>query len=290
MSDTPELLVHIAHGVQWLTLNRPSRRNALSRSLYADLLAQLQAAASDPQVAVVVLTGAGTAFCAGGDVARMQGAPQLDSTSQTEPATPAARADAMRARTRIVELLHEMPKPTIAMMRGASVGAGLSLALACHLRYADETAFMRTGFINAGVSGDFGVHYFLPRLVGAAKARELMLTSPRIPANEALALGLVHALFSPEDLAPAVTRVAQSLAAGPQPATAHMLRNIADGMHLSLARVLDQECIRHVACTDSADHAEAVRAFMEKRRPVFTSHSTQGVQAPTVPSQNKESA
>jgi 2-(1,2-epoxy-1,2-dihydrophenyl)acetyl-CoA isomerase len=248
-----------------LTLDRPERRNALSLALYEALLAALQAAAGDADVGAVVLTGAGQAFCAGGDVARMAGVAEAPPVSFEE------KMRGLRRRAGISELLHTMPKPTIAMVRGAAVGAGLSLALACDLRYADTTARLRTGFVNVGLSGDFGGHYFLPRLVGMAKARELYLTSPMLDASAAQSLGLLNAVFEPDALESAVMEVAGRLADGPRTAIAHIKGNLNDAPHLALGEMLDRECWRHVRCAQTADHREATRAFVEKRPPRFGS-------------------
>nr|WP_255701708.1 enoyl-CoA hydratase [Bordetella sp. LUAb4] len=284
-----------------LTLNRPQRRNALSPALYAALLTALRTAADDDGVGAVVLTGAGSAFCAGGDVARMAAVAAVggsangrDDSGAVVSANGAAISDAsaggdtsvgaavtpalsfeqkiagLRRRTEICELLHTMPKPTIAMMRGPAVGAGLSLALACDLRYADDTARLRTGFVNVGLSGDFGGHYFLPRLVGMAKARELYLLSPMLDAQAALGLGLLNAVFQPEALEAEVMGIAQRLAAGPRTAIAHIKANLNDAAHLSLPDMLDRECWRHARCAETPDHREAAAAFVEKRPPRFS--------------------
>lgn len=263
MSQEQELIVRQEGGVLWLTLNRPERRNALSLSLYEALLGALDAAADDRSVGAVVLAGAGPAFCAGGDVARM------NRQADTPAPSPAERIAAMRGRTRIVERLHGMAQPTIAMIRGAAVGAGLSLALACDLRYGDGSARLRTGFAGVGVPGDFGGHYFLPRIVGPAKARELYLLSPMLSAAQAAALGLLNAVFDADRLEAEVGAIARALADGPQPALARIKANLDDGLRLELPDLLDRECARHVECADSPDHKEAVRAFMEKRPPVF---------------------
>lgn len=252
-------------GVLVLTLDRPERRNALSLPLYDALLDALRAAADDNEVGAVVLTGAGPAFCAGGDVARMAG------SAGTPPPPFESRVRALRRRTGICELLHTMPKPTIAMIRGPAIGAGLSLALACDLRYADTTARMRTGFVNVGLSGDFGAHHFLPRLVGMAKARELYFTSPMLDAGAALSLGLVNSVFEPDALEAAVMDVASRMADGPRTAIAYIKENLNDSPNLTLGEMLDRECWRQVRCTETADHREAARAFVEKRPPRFGS-------------------
>lgn len=263
MSQEPELIVRMDNGVLWLTLNRPERRNALSPTQYEALLSTLERTAHSPAIGAVVLTGAGSAFCAGGDVARMNR--QADAPSPS----PAERIAAMRVRTRIVEYLHGMPQPTIAMIRGAAVGAGLSLALACDLRYGDPSARLRTGFAGVGVPGDFGGHYFLPRIVGPAKARELFLRSPMLSAAQAAALGLLNEVFDTDRLDVEVDAIARALADGPRPAMGYIKANLNDGLRLPLSELLDAECARHVECVDSPDHKEAVRAFAEKRAPVF---------------------
>ena len=181
MALEQELIVRLEAGVLWLTLNRPDRRNALSPALYEALRDALEAAGRDPAVGAVVLAGAGGAFCAGGDMDRMR------RQAESAPPSPAQRIAAMRGRTRIVEYLHGMPKPAIAMIRGAAVGAGLSLALACDLRYGDASARLRTGFIGAGVPGDFGGHYFLPRIVGLQTA---LVESPVVGVCALLGAGI----------------------------------------------------------------------------------------------------
>lgn len=261
-AESPQLIRDSRDGVLVLTLNRPERRNALSPELYEELLEALRTAATDPDVGAVVLTGAGGAFCAGGDVARMAGASQ-------EALSFEQRVARLRHRAGITELLHTMPKPTLAMIRGAAVGAGLSLALACDMRFADPTALLRTGFLNVAVPGDFGAHYFLPRLVGMAKARELYLTSPRLDAQSALALGLLTRVVEADALAAATIGLATSLAHGPRAAIGYMKRNLNDALHATLPQVLDAEAWRHVRCTETEDHREATRAYVEKRTPSF---------------------
>ncbi|WP_144640379.1 enoyl-CoA hydratase-related protein [Bordetella genomosp. 13] len=276
--DTEHVLLSTRQdGVLWLTLNRPQRRNALSRELYAALLDSLQAAQSDDGIGAIVLSGAGEAFCAGGDVARMNAAagdPAAGDPAAGGPAagapvpaeSPQSRAAALRNRTRIVELLHEGDKLTVAMIRGPAVGAGLSLALACDLRYGDGSARLRTGFIDVGVSGDFGGHYFLPRIVGPARARELYLCSPMLDAARAESLGLLHAVYPAAELEQRVSEIAGKLARGAAPATALMKANLNLAEHAGLQQVLQAEAERHVRCVDSADHKAAVRAYAERRK------------------------
>lgn len=257
-----ELLSCLRDGVLTLTLNRPDRRNALTPELYRSLLAVLAEAARDAEVGAVVLTGAGTAFCSGGDVARMAGA-------QAAPPAMEERIADLRERCAISELLHGMPKPTIAMMRGGAAGAGLSLALACDMRIADTSVRLSTSFVAVGLSGDFGGHYFLPRIVGPAKARELYLGAAKVDAAEALRIGLVNQVVEPEQLEEQVARIAAAMAAGPRAAIGYIKQNLNQSMHMTLPEVLDMEAIRHARCIETGDHREALAAFVEKRPPRF---------------------
>ena len=181
-----DLLELLKDGVATLTMNRPERLNALSRPMLEAMLEALPRLAEDPAVGVVVLTGAGRAFCAGGDVKAMA------EGSESGEGVLEEKAQALRSRMEISRWLHEMPKPTIAMVRGAAAGAGLSLALACDLRIASDTARFGTAFARVGYPGDFGGSFFLTRIVGTAKARELYFTADMLDAREALALGLAN--------------------------------------------------------------------------------------------------
>src|SRR5215813_11707911 len=191
MSD---LLEAVADGVATLTLNRPEKLNAMSTAMLEALLEALPRLADDQGVGVVVLTGAGRGFCAGGDVRAMAEGREFAGDTLEE------KASALRSQMEVSRWLHEMPKPTIAMIRGPAAGAGLSLATACDLRIASTTAIFTTAFVKVGFSGDFGITYFLTRLVGTAKARELMFLSDKIEATEALRIGLVSRVVPDEAL------------------------------------------------------------------------------------------
>ena len=260
--DTPQLMTSVLDGVLVLTINRPERRNAMSPEIYAAMLDALTRAIDDKDIGSIVLTGAGSAFSAGGDVARMAGA-------TTEELSYEQKITRLRGRARISEMLHTMDKPTIAMIRGPAVGAGLSIAMACDMRFADTSARLGTAFLNVGLSGDFGGHYFLPRLVGMAKARELYLTTPILNAQESLSIGLLNQVLEPDFLEPTVMSIARKLAQGPRTAMAYMKQNLNNAMHASLANVIDGESWRHIRCTETADHKEATQAYVEKRTPIF---------------------
>jgi 2-(1,2-epoxy-1,2-dihydrophenyl)acetyl-CoA isomerase len=258
MSD---LIETIEDGVATLIFNRPDRMNALSTPIMEGLLLGLPRLADDPAVRVVVLTGAGRAFCAGGDVKSM--------AEGGERRSPAEATAHLRSRMEVSRILHELPKPTIAMINGPAAGAGLAFALACDLRIAGASARLVTAFVRVGFSGDFGGSYFLTRLVGTAKARELYFTGRPVDAEEALSLGLVNRLVPDDQLATVTMELAQSLAHGPAIALSLMKRNMNCAESGGLAELLDMEAAHQVQTGRTEDHREAAKAFVEKRAPIF---------------------
>ena len=255
------LIEAISEGVATLTLNRPDRLNALSTPIMEGLLEALPRLARDTGVGVVVLTGAGRAFCAGGDVKSM--AERSAERSMEEAVIH------LRGRMEVSRLLHEMPKPTIAMVNGPAAGAGMSLALACDLRIAAQSARFVSAFANIGFSGDFGGSYFLSKLVGTGKARELYYTADPLDAAQALALGVVNRVVPDAELVDATMQLAQKLARGPRIALALMKQNFNAAENGTLAQLLDLEARHQVATGRTDDHREAARAFVEKRAPKF---------------------
>jgi len=260
---TEDLLEAITDGVAVLTLNRPARLNAMSRPMLDGLLEALPRLAEDPEVGVVVLTGAGRGFCAGGDVKAMAEGTELGGVTLEE------RAQALRSRMEVSRWLHEMPKPTIAMVRGAAAGAGLSLAMACDMRMAGDSARFGTAFARVGYSGDFGGSFFLTRLVGTAKARELYYTAELLDAQQALALGLVNRVIPDARLAEETMVLASRLARGPRVAFRYMKRNMNAAESGALKELLDLEAWHHTRTGMTEDHREAAKAFVDKREPVF---------------------
>ena len=257
----PELLETIEDGVAVLTFNRPERLNALSTPIMEGLLQGLPRLAGDPNVRVVVLTGAGRGFCAGGDVKSMAEGGKTQSEAEA-----AAR---LRSRMEVSRLLHELPKPTIAMINGPAAGAGLALALACDVRFAAQSAKLVTAFVNVGFSGDFGGSWFLTRLVGTTRARELYFTGRAVEAEEALQLGMVNRVVADDRLAAETLAFAAGLAKGPAVALGLMKRNLNIAEVGGLAELLDAEAAHMVRTARTEDHREAARAFVEKRKPVF---------------------
>lgn len=262
---TQELLETIENGIATLTMNRPEARNALTREMMSALTEALPRLGADPAVRAVVLTGAGGAFCSGGDVKnfakRAAGTAAQMSFDQ--------QVTDLRARMEVSRHLHEMPKPTLAVIPGAAAGAGLSLALACDLRIAADDAKLTTAFAKIGLAGDFGGSYFLNHLVGAAKARELYFTGRVVRADEALQLGMVNRIVPVAQLAEAARAWAQELAALPTVAIGYMKRNLNLGLRASLSDVLDTEAIHMIRTFETEDHKGAAAAFVEKRAPQF---------------------
>ena len=257
----PDLIETVEDGVATLTFNRPERMNALSTPIMEGLLHGLPRLAGDPAVRVVVLTGAGRAFCAGGDVKSM-----AEGGEERSAAEATAR---LRARMEVSRILHELPKPTIAMINGPAAGAGLAFALACDLRIAGASARLVTAFVKVGLAGDFGGSFFMTRLAGTAKARELYFTGRPVDAEEALSLGLVNRVVADDQLSDATMELARSLAQGPQVALSLMKRNMSCAESGGLAELLDTEAANMVLSARTEDHREAAKAFVEKRAPAF---------------------
>lgn len=253
-------------GIATLTLNRPQVRNATLPATFEHLLTALTRLAMDPRVRLVVVTGAGDSFCAGADLKALSAA----TTPRGPVADAGERAHGLRARMEVVRLLHEMPKPTLAVIRGPAYGAGLSLALACDLRIAADDARLCTGFARVGLSGDYGGSYFMTHLVGPALARELYFTARVVDAEEALRIGLVNRMVPVERLDEAAREWAQELASAPTVALGFMKANLNLALEGTLAQTLDCE-VGHIArCVGTDDHREAMAAAVEKRRPRFT--------------------
>ncbi|MCU0921898.1 MAG: enoyl-CoA hydratase [Burkholderiaceae bacterium] len=260
-----DLIESFEAGIATLTMNRPEARNAFTREMMDALSEALPRLAVDPAVRLVVVTGAGNAFCAGGDV---------KSFAKNVAGAPAAlsfdtKVTDLRARMEVARWLHEMPKPTLAVIPGAAAGAGLSLALACDLRIAAADAKLTTAFSKIGLSGDFGGSYFLNHLVGAARAREMYFTGQVISGAEAERIGLVSRAVPAAQLPEAARAWAAELAALPTVAVGYMKRNLNTGLRGSLSDVLDAEALHMIRTFETEDHKGAAVAFVEKRSPSF---------------------
>jgi enoyl-CoA hydratase/carnithine racemase len=263
-TGTGELLCEIRDRVARITLNRPEARNALSDRLTPALRRMIKQCGDDPGVGALLITGAGNAFCAGGDVKGM------GSNATKAEMTVEQRVAELRTRQRtLTGALVAVRKPTIAALPGPAAGAGLALALACDIRIAAESAIMATGYVRIGLTGDYGIAWLLTRLVGTSRARELMFLSERIDARRCETLGLVNRVVPDVELAGAAFELAKSLAEGPSIALAYMKDNLDHAVTSNFLQSMDQEADHMVRAARTTDHKEAVQAFIGKRKPAF---------------------
>ena len=264
-TDVVHLAVSDRFGI--ITLHRPDRRNALHQDMYAPIKKALAEFATDDDVSCIVVTGAGAGFCAGGDV--RDGRPR---DRNAPPPTVDEGAARLLDNAQVSRLLHESPKLTIAAVNGAAVGAGLSIALACDLRIIAPSAKLTPGWGRLAFSGDFGGTWFLTRLVGPAKALELLVANTTLGADDALRLGLVNHVADITDadaFEPAWRAWAAPFAGASRDAVALMKANIRQALVEPLATALVDESRRMVQSGRTLDHKEAVRAWLDKRDPDF---------------------
>ena len=271
MADEQELLVRNRDGVLYLTLNRPDKLNALSDAIISGLLDSLRKAASDDTVGAVVLTGAGRGFCAGGDIGRMR---ERNENAQAavggnHSVSLDRRIAGLRRSEEVSLLLHEIAKVTIAAVNGPAAGAGFSLCLACDIRIASDQARMGTAFARVGYSGDFGGSYFLTKIVGTAKARELYFTADMLTAEEALKEGIVNRVVPAGSFADEVHAFARRIASGPRVAYSYMKANLNAAESSDVRSMLEREALGQSLTGLTEDHKEAVKAFLDKREPKF---------------------
>ncbi|NKB98576.1 MAG: enoyl-CoA hydratase [Pseudomonadales bacterium] len=264
---TDDCLAHIEDNVAVITLNRPEARNAMSGGMTQGLAKALEQAETDPEVRAVVVTGAGGAFCAGGDVKGMASGGEGGGRA----ATLDERIHAQRLNQRATAgRMHLMPKPVLASLPGAAAGAGLALALAADMRIMSENAFITSAFAKVAFSGDYGGSYFLSQLVGQGKAREIYFLSDRVTSDECLRIGIANQVVPADELEAATIALARRLAEGPPVAYRYMKENfnrIAQGA--GALDCLDLEATHHVHAGLTDDHKNAARAFVEKTQPVF---------------------
>ena len=256
------LLYGVENRIATLTLNRPERLNALGDTLREDLCDAVARSAADPDVGVLVITGAGRGFCSGGDVKAMS---EREKSAVAPP--PSERWTPLR--DRIILAMRNCPKPVIAAVNGAAAGAGMNLALACDLRIASTAAKFSQAFVKRGLTPDWGGSWFLPRLVGTAKACELIFSGEPIDAAEALRLGIVNAVVAHEALMTETYQLARKIADGPAVAIQLAKRAIYHNQDVDLRAGLEFETFAQGLCRETEDSKEGVRAFVEKRAPVF---------------------
>ncbi len=257
MSD---LLYDVSDKIATITLNRPDKLNAFTRPMLDAWVTALGEAQADDNVNVIIVTGSGRAFCSGGDVGRMKdGKP-----------TPLENKDQLWAGVhRVPKTLEAMDKPVIAMVNGLAVGAGMGMCVMCDVRIASDEARFSTGYVRVGLVPGDGDTYFLPRLVGAAKALELLWTADFIDAQEALRLGIVNRVVPAGDLAQQTRAFAEQIASGPQVPIRMIKRLVYQSLRLDLRTHLDLVSSHMAIVRETTDHAEGVAAFKEKRPPKF---------------------
>ena len=256
------LLYEVKERIATLTLNRPERLNALGDTLRDELLDAVTRAGADVGVSAIVITGAGRGFCSGGDVKSMS---ERNEAAQA----PAPHERFAPLRDRIVLAMRDCPKPVIAAVNGAAAGAGMNLALACDMRIASTAAKFSQAFVKRGLAPDWGGSWLLPRVVGTAKACELIFTGEAIDAAQALALGIVNAVVAPEALMAETYTLARKIADAAPIAVQLSKRAIYHNEAVDLRAGLEFESFAQNVCKDTEDYREGVKAFVEKRAPVF---------------------
>ncbi len=269
-TGTEELLCRLEDRVAIITLNRPKKKNALSDHLTPALRQTLLDLETKREVGCILITGSGDAFCAGGDIGGMGGNASKDEEVSERP-TAEERVRALIHKQETLTLrLADHAKPTIAALPGVAAGAGLCIALACDIRVACRSAFVTTAYRNIGFSGDYGGSWLLTQLVGPSKAKELFFTGRRVQSDEALSLGIFNNVFEDATFENEALTMAKQIASGPPIAIAFMKEHINRAVTGDLRSNLAMEADRLIRCAATSDHKEAVKAFMEKRTPVFT--------------------
>ena len=267
-TGTEHLLCDIDDGVATFTLNRPDKKNALGNELTPALRQGLLDLELRADVRCIMITGAGDAFCSGGDISGMGGGDAA--ADQVKPTQADQVRNLQHGQNTLTLRMQQLEKPLLAALPGAAAGAGFSIALACDLRVASESAFVITAFRNIGVSGDYGGSWNLTQLVGAAKAKELYFLSERLTASEAQALGIINRVFPDDSFRTDALAFAKRIAHGPTTAIRFMKKNINFAATQNLAATLDLEAEHMVRAFQTDDAREAIRAFQQKQKPEFS--------------------
>jgi 2-(1,2-epoxy-1,2-dihydrophenyl)acetyl-CoA isomerase len=268
MSGAADVLHDQVGAVAVISLNRPDRLNAMNLSLMERLRAALSTAAHDTSTRCVVVRGSGRSFCAGGDAVVTAG--RRERASASSPGAALTEAEQMlRRHAESIEIIVEMPKPVLAALRGDVVGGGLALALAADLRLVSETLKLRVGYLRAGLSGDFGISYLLPDLVGGGVARRLSLLDEVVDATRALELGLATEVVRDDELDDRTMELASELASGPTLAIARLKENFIFARRNGLSEAIRNEALGQRLISLTEDAAEAITAFRERRQPNF---------------------
>jgi len=259
MASSDKLLITLENGIKRITFNRPERRNSVDVETI-ELLHQAIRASANDESRVIILTGAGDSFCAGAD---------LQATSDSDIKSIDVTASLREYTNPTILAMRSLAKPLIARVHGHAVGVGCNYALACDILIASEQAKFGQVFVKIGLMPDGGSTFFLPRTVGYAKAFELMATGDIISARDALALGLVNSVLPVEELDATVSAMAARLATAAPIALRKIKQGLNHGLNSDLASALDFEAVNQGECFQSADFAEGVKAFLEKRKASF---------------------
>jgi 2-(1,2-epoxy-1,2-dihydrophenyl)acetyl-CoA isomerase len=260
MASFDTLLYEVDGGVARLTLNRPEQMNGMTNQMVREARDALELAAGDASLRVLVLTGAGKAFCPGADLKHFSSGGADERLTSRE--------------FKVTTLLHEIPAVTVAAINGACAGAGMGWALACDLRVMTASAKLNTAFLDVAVAGDMAIPWSLPRIVGAARARELSFIPGRIDSETAHRIGLVARVFSDDSFAQSTEDLLTALLEKSPMALLGLKQSYLAAERMTFADFVDYEAERHLKIASSADTAEAFRAFVEKRKPVFGGGST----------------
>ncbi len=261
MTPYESVIVEVADGIGTITLNRPDKLNAFAGRMRQEIAEAVRVMAEDAAARVIVITGAGRAFCAGADIGYMQ-----ELTARNDVDGFRALVEAGRE---VVTTIRGTPKPVVASLNGPAAGGGANLALSCDFRIASDRASIGQTFNRIGLHPDWGGTFFLPRLVGVAKALELIFSAEMVPAEEALRIGLVNRVVPHEQLAAETRAVATMLAAKPPLALALAKRAVYASDAAGLSEMLDVELEHQLACFQSEDAKEGLAAFLDKRAPRF---------------------
>jgi 2-(1,2-epoxy-1,2-dihydrophenyl)acetyl-CoA isomerase len=260
----PVVLEALHNRVLTVTLNRPEAKNAINTDVVPLLNDILERAEANPEVGAIVLTGSGDTFCVGGDVKSMSA-----TTSYSEHEL----LGRLHFSANVVLKLHRMSKPTIAFVRGAAAGGGLAFALACDLRYGDDTAKLAYAYSKIALAGDFAANWLLEKLLGTTRAREFCFFAPVVKANEAVDMGLLTRVFPAAEAQAQVQALAEQLANGPTAVFGEIKANLNAAHDLSIGEAIAREAESFIRCRAASDHREAALAFVEKRAPRFNRQS-----------------
>lgn len=269
-TGTRQLLSHIHGNIGIITLNRPESKNALSDELTPALRSQISNLNIDDRVNALIITGSGDAFCAGGDVKSMNASTSNKESWTKESSEEEVLKNLQNKQMTLTHTLYNFSKPTIAALPGAAAGAGLSIALTCDFRYVNENAFAIAGYGRIALTGDYGMSWLLPKIVGLSKAKDMMLSNSKISAKEGLNIGLFDKVIKGDELLKSSLEYANILSTFSPLSLKAMKNNIQSSTEISLEESLNQEAIELIKASKSNDHKEGIRAFVEKRKPIFT--------------------